>query len=75
MDRPNLEHFDAVIVGTGQAGPPLAERLCKAGRRVAIVERGHVGGTCVNSGCTPTKAMVASAYVARLVGARTGVRR
>jgi pyruvate/2-oxoglutarate dehydrogenase complex dihydrolipoamide dehydrogenase (E3) component len=66
MDRPNLEHFDAVIVGAGQAGPPLAERLCKAGRRVAIVERGHVGGTCVNSGCTPTKAMVASAYVARL---------
>ncbi len=56
--------FDAVIIGTGQAGPPLAGRLTKAGWKVAIVERDLVGGTCVNRGCTPTKAMVASAKVA-----------
>ena len=56
--------FDAVIIGTGQAGPPLAVRLTKAGWKVAVVERDLVGGTCVNRGCTPTKAMVASAKVA-----------
>jgi len=60
--------FDAIIVGTGQAGPPLAGRLTDAGWRCAIVERQRFGGTCVNYGCTPTKALVASAraaYVAR----------
>jgi len=60
--------FDAVVIGTGQAGTPLAARLAKAGRKVAIIERGRFGGTCVNTGCIPTKAMVASAraaYVAR----------
>lgn len=56
--------FDAIIIGTGQAGPPLAIRLAKAGRSVAIIERGLFGGTCVNTGCIPTKAMVASAYAA-----------
>ncbi len=59
--------FDAIIIGTGQAGPALAGRLTAAGRRVAIIERGRFGGTCVNTGCTPTKTMVASAYVARLL--------
>src|SRR5262245_51582718 len=59
-------NFDAVIVGTGQAGPPLAARLSAAGMKVAVVERDRFGGTCVNNGCTPTKAMVASAYAARL---------
>ncbi|HEY2843101.1 MAG TPA: FAD-containing oxidoreductase, partial [Bryobacteraceae bacterium] len=54
--------------GTGQAGPPLARRLVAAGMTVAIVERGKFGGTCVNTGCIPTKAMVASAYAARLAG-------
>jgi len=54
--------FDAIIIGTGQAGPFLAERLAAAGQKVAIVERKLFGGTCVNTGCTPTKAMVASAY-------------
>ena len=60
------QHFDAVVIGAGQAGPPLAERLGKAGRRVAVIERKRVGGTCVNTGCIPTKAMVASAYVAHM---------
>jgi pyruvate/2-oxoglutarate dehydrogenase complex dihydrolipoamide dehydrogenase (E3) component len=59
-------NFDAVIIGTGQAGPPLAARLSAAGMRVAVVERDRFGGTCVNNGCTPTKAMVASAYAAHL---------
>ncbi|WP_333676266.1 FAD-containing oxidoreductase [Dyella sp.] len=59
------QRFDAVVVGAGQAGPSLAERLGKSGRKVAVVERKLVGGTCVNTGCIPTKAMVASAYVAQ----------
>jgi len=58
--------FDAIIIGTGQAGPSLADRLSRAGMKVAVVERGLVGGTCVNTGCTPTKTMVASAYAAHL---------
>ncbi len=58
--------FDAIIVGTGQAGPALAGRLTKAGQRVAVVERHLFGGTCVNTGCTPTKTLVASAYAAHL---------
>ncbi|MDB5905846.1 MAG: mercuric reductase [Betaproteobacteria bacterium] len=56
--------FDALIIGTGQAGPSLAGRLSAAGMRVAIVERARFGGTCLNTGCMPTKALVASAYVA-----------
>jgi pyruvate/2-oxoglutarate dehydrogenase complex dihydrolipoamide dehydrogenase (E3) component len=59
--------YDAVVIGTGQAGPPLAGRLTKAGMKVAIVERKLFGGTCVNTGCIPTKAMVASAYAAHMV--------
>src|SRR5580698_9670261 len=58
--------FDAIIIGTGQAGPSLAGRLTAAGMKVAIVERGLFGGTCVNTGCIPTKTMVASAYAARM---------
>ncbi|SOX54550.1 mercuric reductase, partial [Mycobacterium ahvazicum] len=60
------EHFDAIIVGAGQAGPPLAGRLTAAGQRVAIVERKLIGGTCVNNGCIPTKTLVASAHAAHL---------
>jgi pyruvate/2-oxoglutarate dehydrogenase complex dihydrolipoamide dehydrogenase (E3) component len=56
--------FDALIIGMGQAGPSLAGRLSGAGMKVAVVERHNFGGTCVNDGCTPTKAMVASAYAA-----------
>jgi pyruvate/2-oxoglutarate dehydrogenase complex dihydrolipoamide dehydrogenase (E3) component len=58
--------FDAIIIGAGQAGPPLALRLGAAGMKVAIVERNLFGGTCVNTGCTPTKTLVASAYAAHL---------
>jgi pyruvate/2-oxoglutarate dehydrogenase complex dihydrolipoamide dehydrogenase (E3) component len=58
-------HFDAIVIGAGQAGPTLAGRLTQAGRTVAYIERKLFGGTCVNTGCTPTKAMVASAYVAQ----------
>ena len=58
--------FDAIIIGTGQAGPFLAARFASAGMRVAIVERKLFGGTCVNTGCIPTKTMVASAYAAHL---------
>jgi len=58
--------FDAIIVGAGQAGPALAGRLTAVGMKVALVERRHVGGTCVNTGCKPTKTMVASAYAAHL---------
>jgi pyruvate/2-oxoglutarate dehydrogenase complex dihydrolipoamide dehydrogenase (E3) component len=58
--------FDAIVIGTGQAGPALAARLAGAGMKVAVVERHRFGGTCVNDGCTPTKAMVASAYAAHL---------
>jgi len=60
------EQLDAVIIGTGQAGKPLAGALAEAGRRTAIIERDRVGGTCVVRGCTPTKTMVASARVAHL---------
>ena len=67
--------YDAIIIGTGQAGPPLAKRLAATGMKVAIVERGLFGGTCVNTGCIPTKTMVASAYAAHLAarGADFGV--
>jgi pyruvate/2-oxoglutarate dehydrogenase complex dihydrolipoamide dehydrogenase (E3) component len=58
--------YDSIIIGTGQAGPSLAARLAAAGQKVAIIERKLFGGTCVNTGCIPTKAMVASAYVAHL---------
>src|SRR5574341_85436 len=58
--------FDALIIGMGQAGPSLAARLSGAGMKVAVVERDKFGGTCVNDGCTPTKAMVASAYAAHM---------
>ena len=58
--------YDAVIIGAGQAGVPLARSLAEAGWRTALVEREHVGGTCINEGCTPTKTMIASARVAYL---------
>ncbi|MEN3320502.1 MAG: hypothetical protein V7643_3904, partial [Mycobacterium sp.] len=69
------EKFDAIIVGAGQAGPPLAGRLTEAGHTVAVIERKLVGGTCVNTGCIPTKTLVASAHAARLArrGAEYGV--
>ncbi|MDX6381189.1 MAG: hypothetical protein QOI57_2213 [Rubrobacteraceae bacterium] len=58
------QHYDALVIGAGQGGVPLAITLAQAGRKTALVEREHVGGTCINEGCTPTKTMVASAKVA-----------
>ncbi len=74
--RPMSERYDAIVIGTGQAGPSLAAKLAAAGRRTAVVERRHFGGTCVNTGCTPTKAMVASARAIHLArrGAEFGFR-
>ncbi|MFQ5707072.1 MAG: mercuric reductase [bacterium] len=71
-------HYDAIVIGAGQAGGPLSTTLARAGWQTALIEREHVGGTCVNEGCTPTKTMVASARVAYLTrraadyGVRTG---
>jgi pyruvate/2-oxoglutarate dehydrogenase complex dihydrolipoamide dehydrogenase (E3) component len=67
--------FDAIVIGAGQAGPPMAARLAAAGQTVGLVERRLMGGTCVNDGCTPTKTLVASAYAAHLArrGADFGV--
>lgn len=73
-----VTHYDAIVIGSGQSGGPLSTALASAGRKTAIIERIHVGGTCINEGCTPTKTMVASARVAYLArraadyGVRTG---
>ncbi len=64
------DRYDAIVIGTGQAGPALAVRLAKAGRKTAIIERKLFGGTCVNNGCIPTKTLIASARAAQV--ARTG---
>lgn len=72
---PSVQHYDAVVVGSGQGGTPLCQALAAAGMRTALVERVHVGGTCINEGCTPTKTMIASGRVAYLArrGAEYGV--
>ena len=69
------DQYDAIIIGAGQAGSPLALAFSAAGRKVALIERSYVGGTCINVGCTPTKTMIASARVAYLTrrGAEYGV--
>jgi pyruvate/2-oxoglutarate dehydrogenase complex dihydrolipoamide dehydrogenase (E3) component len=69
------DHYQAIVVGSGQGGTPLCQALANTGLRTALVERAHVGGTCVNEGCTPTKTMVASGRVAYLArrGAEYGV--
>ena len=59
-----MNSYDAIVIGTGQAGPSLSAALAGAGMRVAVVERHRFGGTCVNVGCIPTKALVASAHAA-----------
>ncbi|MDT8341475.1 MAG: mercuric reductase [Longimicrobiales bacterium] len=71
-----MEPYDAIVIGTGQAGKPLAGALARAGHRTAVIEKGRVGGTCVIDGCTPTKTVIASARVAYLArrGADYGVR-
>src|ERR1700693_732581 len=74
----NPQQYDAIVIGSGQAGTPLSTALSGAGMHTALIERKHVGGTCVNEGCSPTKTMVASgrvAYLARRAsdyGVRTG---
>src|SRR6202171_4855338 len=60
------QQYDAIIIGSGQAGTPLSTALAAAGMHTALIERKHVGGTCINEGCTPTKTMVASGRVAYL---------
>src|SRR5438105_847870 len=67
--------YDAIVIGSGQAGNPLSHSLADRGWKVALVERAHLGGTCINTGCTPTKTMVACAQVAHYArgGARWGV--
>src|SRR5579859_6081444 len=62
------EHYDAVIIGSGQGGGPLSTAMVAAGYRTALIEREYIGGTCINTGCTPTKTMIASGRVAYLVG-------
>src|SRR5215470_4962697 len=62
----NPTTYDAIVIGTGQAGSPLSKALANAGWKTAVIERLHIGGTCINVGCTPTKTMVASARVAYL---------
>ena len=61
-----MADYDAIVIGTGQAGPALARRLVAAGWKVAIIERKLFGGTCINTGCTPTKTLIASGYAAHL---------
>lgn len=63
-----MKHYDAIVIGSGQAGMPLAKRLAEAGKKTVIIEKKFIGGTCINDGCTPTKAMVASARMAYLGG-------
>src|SRR5687768_7793253 len=78
MVQTTTERFDAIVIGSGQGGGPLAGAFAKTGKRTALVEREHVGGACINEACTPTKTMAASARVAYLArraadyGVRTG---
>ena len=67
MSNKSYDSFDAIVIGSGQGGTPLATTLAKAGWQVALIEREHVGGTCVNTGCTPTKTLIASAKVAQTI--------
>ena len=61
-----MRNYDSIVIGTGQSGPSMARRLVATGQKVAVIERKFFGGTCVNTGCTPTKTLVASAYAAHL---------
>src|SRR4051794_7865163 len=78
MPNEKIERFNAIVIGAGQGGGPLASALAGAGQTTALIESTHIGGTCINDGCTPTKTMVASARIAALArqsanwGVRTG---
>lgn len=61
-----LKKFDCIVIGSGQAGTPLASALARSGRKTALIERSHIGGCCINEGCTPTKTIIASGRVAHL---------
>ena len=63
MSQPDAEQFDAIVIGSGQGGGPIATALAQAGRKTALIESTHVGGTCVNEGCTATKTMIAFAHM------------
>jgi pyruvate/2-oxoglutarate dehydrogenase complex dihydrolipoamide dehydrogenase (E3) component len=65
-EKAAIQRYDAIVIGAGQAGPSLARRLAAAGKTVAVIERGAFGGTCVNTGCIPTKTLIASAYAAHM---------
>lgn len=65
-DVQSTPHYDLVVIGSGQGGNPLASEFAHAGKRVALVEREHIGGTCINDGCSPTKTMIATARVAHV---------
>src|SRR5438128_1930535 len=73
-----MSRYDAIVIGSGQAGNPLSQKLADQGWTVALIEKEHLGGTCINTGCTPTKTMIASAQVAHYArhagkwGVRTG---
>src|SRR5438270_5987766 len=73
-----MAKYDAIVIGSGQAGNPLCQKLADHGWTVALIEKEHLGGTCINTGCTPTKTMIASAQVAHYArnaekwGVRTG---
>src|ERR1700744_5050957 len=62
-----MKTYDAIIIGAGQAGVPLAKKLAMAGKKTAIIEKRYIGGTCVNDGCTPTKTMIGSAKMAYMM--------
>src|SRR5258708_26098780 len=71
-----MKQYDAIVIGSGQAGNPLSQRLSDQGWTVALIEKEHLGGTCINTGCTPTKTMVHCAQVAHYArnAAKWGVR-
>jgi pyruvate/2-oxoglutarate dehydrogenase complex dihydrolipoamide dehydrogenase (E3) component len=69
---PANQHYDAIVIGSGQGGTPLSQAFANAGKRTALIEREHIGGTCINEGCTPTKTMIASGRVAYLARRGTG---
>src|ERR671923_3068708 len=60
-----MKRFDAIVIGSGQGGVPLAAKLAELGWKVALIEKGQLGGSCINYGCTPTKAMIASSRIAQ----------
>ena len=69
-----MKTYDAIIIGSGQGGVPLATNLAELGWRVALIEKGQLGGSCINYGCTPTKTMISSARIAHRVASGSGLR-